>query len=353
VAPGEGCALRVPAYPLFLSPFASVGWVYPGAVIAQALVGGALVWLAWLIGRELFDDRVGLFAAALASLSPYAVMHDTALQETVVANTFMAAGLLLLLRARRTGRARLCLAAGIVLALATLTAARFAIFLPCALAWLLLAAGKEWHGRIRRAALLVLPMIALVGGWMLRNSQVVGGFVLTSEAGESLWKGNNPSTFSHYPTASIDLSAIESFERLRPAARAELERLEGQEVARDRLYRRWAVEYIAADPGRTVRAAMRKLAVMASAQFSPARGPAIQWGYLIMFLPLHVLALAGAWSVRRQWQVHALTALLVGSFAVTTAAFWAHTSHKSYLDVFLFVYASAGGLALVDRGRSS
>ena len=59
-------------------------------------------------------------------------------------------------------------------------------------------------------------------------------------------------------------------------------------------------------------------------------------------MPVHLLAAVGLWRVRRRWREHLVVGVVFLAFALTTAVFWAHTSHKSYLDVFLFVYASAG-----------
>ena len=93
-------------------------------------------------------------------------------------------------------------------------------------------------------------------------------------------------------------------------------------------------------------AAARKLWVVAAAELSPARGPIAQLGYLLLFLHVHVLAVVGCWRSRSDWRVHSVVWLVIASFAATTAIFWAHTSHKSYLDPVLFVYAAAGTLML-------
>src|SRR5689334_4755967 len=77
MANGAACAVRLPLYPAFLMPFVAGGWLFPGLVMAQAAIGAATVWIAWRIGRELFDARVGIVAAVLAAINPYALVHDT------------------------------------------------------------------------------------------------------------------------------------------------------------------------------------------------------------------------------------------------------------------------------------
>src|SRR5437899_6406468 len=45
---------------------------------------------------------------------------------------------------------------------------------------------------------------------------------------------------------------------------------------------------------------------------------------------------------RRDWRTHLPIYLLFLSFVAVTAVFWAHSSHRSHLDVYLIVFASAG-----------
>jgi hypothetical protein len=185
------------------------------------------------------------------------------------------------------------------------------------------------------------PLLILVGGWTLRNWTVVGQPVLTTEAGERLWFANNARTFANFPERSIDLTAYELMEIVPPDKRALLDNFPGSEPERDELVRGWAIDYMTEDPGRTVVNALRKNWVALSAQLSPARGGITQAGYTIFFLPIHLAALWMLWRTRARSGDHALTWLLLLAFAITTGAFWAHTSHKSYLDAVLFVYSAA------------
>jgi 4-amino-4-deoxy-L-arabinose transferase-like glycosyltransferase len=340
-SPEGGCAARMPVYPLWLALFLATGTLFPGVIIAQAALGGGLTWIAWRLGRDLFDARVGVMAAIATAFNPYAVIHDTALQDTVFINVLIPLALLWLIQARKTASAIAWLGAGAALALAVLTNARIALFVPAALAWVVYAAGIGWQSRLRAAALVSLPVIVLVGGWMVRNWRVAGAPVLTTEAGERLWFANNARTFANFPERSIDLTADE-LDAIVPAdRRALLDHYPGTEPERDALVRGWAIDYMKEDPRRTAANALRKVWVAASAQLSPARGWPVQAGYAMVFLPVHILAIISLLRMSRRSVDHVLTWALLGSFALTTALFWAHTSHKSYLDAVLFVYAAA------------
>ena len=350
-APGQWCAIRMPLYPLFVAAFKWAGLAYPGVAIAQAVMGGATVWATWWIGRALFSSTVATLAAAAAAVNPYSVVHDTALQDTALVNLLTIAAVALLIKAARTPGRVPWLAGGMALALAILTSARVALFVPCALGWMLATSRGQWRHRLRLVVLVALPVTLLSSVWLGRNVAAVGAPVFTSEAGAALFKGNSSLTFTHFPDESIDLVADE-FGTLPLDVQQRLDALDGQELATDRAMGDLALAYIAADPGRAVRGALRKLWVVASAQLSPAREPLVQWGYRLIFLPVHLLALAGAWRARGGWRDHALLLVLVLSFAATTAVYWAHTSHKSLIDPVLFVYAAAGGLALTRGLRA-
>jgi 4-amino-4-deoxy-L-arabinose transferase-like glycosyltransferase len=341
LSPGQACAFRLPVYPIFLSPWLAAGWIFPGLAIAQAAVGAALVWVAWRIGRDLFDERTGLLAAVLSALSPYALVHDTAIQDTVLVNFLIALAIYLLWQTRRRGAPAACLGAGVVLGLVALTTARLTLVLPAAIAWAIVGAGPTARIRARSALLVALPVALLLGGWVARNWRVVGAPVLTTEAGESLWVANNSWAMAHFPAESIDLSLADSYTGMTAAEQVAFARVSDDEVVRDRLLRSWALEYITTHPGLTIRNGAYKIWVVVSAQLSPARGAVLEWGYALVFLPVHLLAAIALWQHRRAWRVHALAGAVLVSFAITTAAFWAHTSHKSCLDVLLFVYAAA------------
>jgi hypothetical protein len=59
------------------------------------------------------------------------------------------------------------------------------------------------------------------------------------------------------------------------------------------------------------------------------------------------------WRRRAHWREDSVIYLLFATFMLVTAVFWAHTSHRAYLDVYWIVFA-AGAIAetmLVARNR--
>lgn len=346
-APGEGCAIRMPLYPALVAPFLAIGFVYPGLIVLQSALGAAQVWLVSRLGRLLVNRQAGLIAAVMIALNPYAVLHDSAFQDTVVFNTLVVGAAVALLEAVHARSTRAAAVGGVTLGLAMLTSGRVLLLLPCVLVWLAFAGEGELGARLRRAALVAGVLLLMVGGWTLRNWKVVGAPVLSTETGLSLWVANHPLTLARFPQHSIDTVTREAWEQLPPHLQDALNA--ASEVSRDDLFAAMAIDNVRADPGRAAGLSLRKLAAGFSGQLSPARDGAAQYAFAAIFVPVHLLAAIGVWLARPWSAGHWLSILMFASFGITTAIFWAHTSHASYLHPWLFVYAASAARALATR----
>jgi 4-amino-4-deoxy-L-arabinose transferase-like glycosyltransferase len=347
--PGRDCAIRMPLYPLLLSRFLG-----PGAAMAlvtvQAAIGASVVASTYSIGRSLFNPTVGMAAALAATLNPYAVVHDTAVQDTVLVNTLAAAAIAAALRFALGRRLRVAWVVGLALGLLVLTAARMTLLVPVVVGWIAWQAGDTWPARARAIAAVAVPIALLVGAWMWRNARVVGAPVLTTEGGDSLWRANNPQTFAHFPFESIDRGAEAAYAAMPPAQYQELVAAGGDEVAADRVLFGWGWQYIVTHPAQTVARALVKVALPVSGLLTPAQSPLVNWGFGIVYVPVHVAALVGLWRFRSRWRPHALSYGIGLAFVATTAIYWAHTSHASYLDPIWFTYAASGVARVVRPG---
>ena len=341
---GDGhsiCAYWPPMYPTLLAGAALTPWPYLTIAIAESLVGAMTVLCAMLLAERLFDRTTGLFAGFVASLYPYFAIHDTALQETSTYTCLTAVSVLLFIKTAGEHTRTLAVLAGGALGLALLTRASLLPFVPLALLWLLCCAGGPKRGRVRSTLLVAAAFSIVVAPWLIRNTIRVGAPILTSQSGRFLWLGNNAQTFSHYPDESIDVSADAAYEALTPDERRELDRI-GGEVEASAWYAQKGRVYMAAHPALTVRNAFRKIAAGFSWHPSPRRERLAEVVYGASYVPVLVMALAGAIRHRREWRLHLLIYGLFLSFLAVTAVFWAHTSHRSHLDVYLIVFAAAG-----------
>jgi 4-amino-4-deoxy-L-arabinose transferase-like glycosyltransferase len=346
------CAWWPPLYPLFLALTALFGKHYLLIVIPQALIGTGTVLLAFLIGREIFGARVGLIASIITAFYPYYVMHDTALQETGITTFFVALSVWLLLRASRLDRTRHLFLAGLALGAIALTRASTAPFIPLALIWAAwIGAPGNIKKRLRNAAVIVLALTLTVGPWLIRTWRVSGAPVLSSQTGRALWIGNNPETFSFYPNQSIDLSAAAAAGKLSLQDEAELERISKNEIETSRWFAAKGVAFIRQQPWLTVRCSFGKLLAGFSWRLNPLREPLAQWSYFAFYVPVSILGPLGMFLARRRRETQLIGMAFV-AFIGVTAVFWAHTSHRTYLDIYLIIFAASVLDAFRSRGES-
>ena len=335
-----GWAMRPPVYPGFLALTALTGGNYLSVVIPQALMGVGTVLCAFLIGEKLFHRDVGLIAAALAAVYPYYIVHDTALQETSMMTFLSALSVYLLLRAKTETTIPLCLSVGAALCAAVLVRTTMLPFALAALAWIAVFGDGAPGLKLRRVALILLPLLAGVGGWLVRNEIVIGRPVLSSEAGFQFWVAHNPDTFSKYPRESIDRSRDVALQALSQPDKSELVLLSKDELRRDDWFLKKGEDYVRQHPGRTAFDALRKIAAGFSWSLNPEHDSFAQFVYFVSYAPLLLLGAAGMALTFRRWREHGVIYVQFLAFVFVSALFWAHTNHRTHLDVFLIVFAS-------------
>ncbi len=334
------CAFLPPLYPLFLVAPILAGKSYLLIIVPEALIGAGTALCAFLIGRQIFDATTAIIACAITAFYPYYVMHDTALQETGMVTFCVALSVWLLLRASCLNRKRDWFLAGIAIGSAALVRASVAPAIGVACIWTFVwgVQGDVW-ARLQRTAILLLAVAMLLGPWLIRTYDLTGAPVLSSQSGWALWMGNNSETFSHYPAESIDRSRDQAWSKLTPEERLEVDRLANHEIALSNWFGHRALAFIRENPWEVLRGAIRKLEAGFSWRLNPNRDSLAQAAYAIGYLPVALLGIWGMLSARRRRET-ILIAMLFLAFICVTAIFWAHTSHRTYLDVYLIIFAA-------------
>lgn len=283
----------------------------------------------------------------MCALYPYYVWHDAVVQENATLAFLTAVAIWCLIHADQSrGWAA---AAGAALGSCVLTKANLQLFAVAAPLWLGTVRGKRAEAAVAMGALALT-----VGPWLVRTELVVGSPVLYSDGGRALFKAHNRYTFEFFPERSIDFLPGPAFAELPPEAKLEFERLrkiDFHQVATSAWYWELGMEYIRQKPGLALWEGVRKILIGYSPLFSPRKGLPEQSVYFVSYFPILAGALAGVWLNRRRWRELGYFYVLFATFALGTAVFWAHTSHRVYTEPYLMMMAADAAVRIRNRRR--
>jgi 4-amino-4-deoxy-L-arabinose transferase-like glycosyltransferase len=189
---GSRAYFRAPLYLYLLGGVYKIfGSGYWAPRILQAWLGAVSAGLTFLLGRRLLSRPAAVAAGVLAALSWNLVYFDGELLLESLATFLSLAGLLMLQRERRAGRAWLFLT-GVIFGLAAITRPNLLLVLAAVLALKLLE--KPLALAARSALMLGLGISLPVAAVAARNLVIAHDWVtVASQGGINFYLGNNPS----------------------------------------------------------------------------------------------------------------------------------------------------------------
>jgi hypothetical protein len=365
-------AFRPPAYPALLAGTTLDGDVDPPQIAAlHVLLGLGTVLGAFVWGGVVHSMRVGRLAAIGVAVDPI-LLNQSAQPMTETLATFLAVWAIAALAwaAKRDRPAPFALG-GLALGLACLARPTF---LPVFVLWagyLIVrsfskassaddSAPAPSAGRRRLAFLyFALPVLALIGGWTLRNQIVLGSpVVATTHGGYTLLLGNNDD-FYHWlndPEAAPIWTAEQlqaDLERERVAAAPETE------VEEDRRLQRTAREWIAAHPAAFVECCLYRLGrfwapVPASVgEGGGFRTTVLRYGIGSWYVAAYVLAAIGLFAERKRLASadFAPALLMTFAFVAVHAVYWTDVRMRAPILPVVFLFAALGICSLAAALR--
>jgi tetratricopeptide (TPR) repeat protein len=191
---GKEIFYQSPLYPYILAGFYQVfGNGFAVVRVAQTLASACVPVLVYFISREYFPRSVSVTSGMMAALCSPLFFKAPLGDKTSLAVFLTTLTVLLVVRAEKSGRARMWLLAGVMLGLTAM--AREVILLFGASMLLFLVTTKQ-----RRNVLpLLIGLIVTVAPVTLRNYVVEKDLALiTAQAGENFYIGNNPGASGIY-----------------------------------------------------------------------------------------------------------------------------------------------------------
>lgn len=245
-----------PGYPLFLAGIYAVFGPDLAAVrLLQAVIGAATCGIVYLLGRRLYDERVGVVAALLLAFYPphlyftWRIMAETAFAFVVAASALLAMRLL------TEGPSWPSVLLGISLGVSNLLKSNLFVWPPVLILWL--ATNLRGRQALKLVGGATVPFLLLVSVVPLANLAAGRGLKapLPLNAGHTLWWANNPKANGYFVMTDSD-PEVQAFIRsqglagaLSAASRAE----------KDRIYQRLALVWIRTHPVDFLRLVPHKL----------------------------------------------------------------------------------------------
>lgn len=331
--------LRMPGFPLFLAgAMSAFGEEHFRVRLVLALSGVVACFLVYLLGKELVNELTGVIAAAFVAVSPVMVGFSVLfLSETLFAVTMLISLLVLAklskvkLGAEERNRGIvLSLLAGISLAIACYVRPSWLLILPIAVAVLIVSAKGNRTVVIQRALLMFVGFGLTLAPWTYRNYQVTGHFVPTTLwVGPSLYDGLNPEA-----TGDSNMNFFDRENVLKTMSEYEM----------NQHYTNRALEYARQHPGHVVQLMGAKL----WRYWKPwPNAPQFQtfWRIVavsILFVPVVLFAIYGAWVSRGQYLVLLMTVGPIVYFSLIHLFFVSSLRYRLPAEYSLYILSAVG-----------
>ncbi len=199
---GVPTAYRMPFFPLFLAFWHSILGLQPYAPLPVFLIISALIAVGtYILGRSFATHVVALIAALLIAIDGAFILFSHYYMTETLFSLLVLASMLSIWRVRVSQDWRWAVAAGVLLAGATLTRANFGLFVGLVVLWVI------WHGRqhigpaVRNGLIVGGLVIVLWLPWVVRNYLVFDSFIpFTTQGGNAYYGIYNDEVTGGDPT---------------------------------------------------------------------------------------------------------------------------------------------------------
>jgi len=347
---GRPTAQRTPGYPLMLAGvYAVFGHSYLAARLMQCVLGAASCLLLYLLVRRWFSSRAATLAAGILAFYPMHIWLSSVLLSENLTVPGLLLAMVLIARAEEHGTL-------LRWALGGLAAGFLGLVHPILAGLGIVLAGAAIGSPVRRdvrpvrcSVVMLIGLTAPLIGWMARNRVCMGGFVLSSLTGKTFLGANNLLTATsprHYGYWVGELSP--------PGVREYVGGVD-DELARDRLFLQFALNWLWDNPQYWVRLAAFKIGrfyLPVLHDWRSAEGLVYlgSYGVLLPFM------LAGLWGICRRNGSDSPSArrMVVGVLAFYTLVvviFWGAPRFRQTIDPLLVALAAVTLLRVWDRLR--
>jgi 4-amino-4-deoxy-L-arabinose transferase-like glycosyltransferase len=246
-----------PGYPLMLSGIYAVFGAHLAAVRAvQVCIGAATCGIVYLLGRRLYDERVGMVAGSLLAFYPPHVYFAWRIMAETTFVAVLATSALLAMRLLAEPRWWRATQLGASLGFGHILKSNLFVFPPLLMVWV--AATLRRRSALTVVASATVPFLLFVGLVPVANFASGQGLTmpLPLNAGHTLWWANNPKANGYFVMVADSDPVVAPFIREQGVAGA---LTSAPRAEKDRIYQQLATTWIRRHPLAFLKLAPQKL----------------------------------------------------------------------------------------------
>ena len=357
---------QTPLYPYLLAAIYSVFghdlWIVRGL---QAAFGAASCVLLGIAGRTFFNERIGLVAALLLAVYPWAIFADGLIQKSSLDALLVTSTLACLGIFATTARWRWIVAAGLAAGAFALNRETGRLLYPVVIIWLMLGWRTVMPVRTRLAwsAAFLSAVSAVHLPVAVHNFRASGAvFLTTTQLGPNFYIGNHTGASGIYEPLSPGGG---SAERERDDAVRLAEAATGRPLSPAEVSRFWlrrSFDDIRHAPGAWLRLTARKLLLtLNAAEIADTESLAVYREHstllaLLAWIDFGVifpLAVFGIWQRRRDWRRLAVLYAVLAVLLLSVAAFFVLARYRYPAVPLVLVFAACGLVSIAALRRGS
>ncbi len=327
---GESPGRRPPLYSVFIA--ALLKFPFPTAVyLAQAFIGATACLLLGALGKEMFNEQVGFFAALMLSIDYMSVRQIVTVLAEGLFVFFLLGSFFCFFLAVRQKKDIWFVASGALMGLGLLTKDVLVFFLPLFLLGVFFW-GKEWKAGLRKAILLGGSVLIVIAPWVTKNILLFKRPVLiTVSSGHTFYLGNNPKAMEGGATGGDWTLGRESY---LPDDMPRLYTIEA-----DRYLMKKGLEFVHEHPHRFFELMGLKIINM----WRPYQtdSPSLsKWATVFTYVPVLMFGVVGLFLNLKQWHKFFPVFTVIGYVFLLYAVMIAQIRYRYQIMPFFMIFAA-------------
>lgn len=346
---GKNDAVRQPIYPLILSlVYILFGKSIETIILLHSIIGTTIVYMTFLIAKQLFNEKIGLLSAFITMSYPYYVVNTTAITDGPLFTLILSFLILTLLKSFKFPSFNKFLLAGFVFGIATLCRGTILPMLFFIIIGILFILRAEITKKIKFIFSFLFIFLIVIMPWLIKNYIVLGKPVITSSFGTALWLSNHPDLLMHgYPEITIDYHYYQLYEKIPPQQKKYLLKL--TVVKRDKFFYQEAIanikklgfcQYLKMVYIKFKSAYSWNLNPKYDLQRKPTGGKFKFLIYKITYTPILFIAIIGIYLNKNKFEELYIIFSLFVSLTITFVILWSHTQYRTPLDIYLIIFSA-------------